>query len=117
MNFGFSVSLILLVNWVLSAHALLHNNPITNAKRIQRSSKLFDVPLELTGKLDPTKSWDVKFIFQGKEKTVKLKEDTSFLECGENIFDDVPSSCRNGVCTTCAGKVSLFILFSIVKIA
>ena len=37
---------------------------------IVRPSKtlLRDVPLELTGQLDPKKTWDVKFIFRGEEK-------------------------------------------------
>jgi ferredoxin len=64
------------------------------------------VPLELDGKLDPSKSWDVKFILNGEEKIIKVCEDTSALEAAENSFDDVESSCRNGVCTTCAARVS-----------
>ena len=37
---------------------------------IVRPSKtlLREVPLELTGQLDPKKSWDVKFIFGDQEK-------------------------------------------------
>ena len=34
-----------------------------------------------------------------------MPEDKSMLEMGESIFDGVDSSCRNGVCTTCAGQV------------
>ena len=30
---------------------------------------------------------------------------TLYLESAEKIFDYVESSCRNGVCTTCAGQV------------
>jgi ferredoxin len=63
------------------------------------------IPLELTGKLDPSKSWDVKFIFNGEEKIVSVPEDSSVLEIAEKNFDGVDSSCRNGVCTTCAGLV------------
>jgi len=63
-------------------------------------------PLEIASQLDPSKSWDVKFIFKGQEKTVSVKEDCSILEMGESIFDDVESSCRNGVCTTCAAQVN-----------
>eukprot|EP01035_Chromulina_nebulosa_P018176 gene18176-23834_t len=61
--------------------------------------------MELTGRLDPSKKWLVKFIYKGEEKEVEITEATSFLEIGEKIFEDVESSCRNGVCTTCSGKV------------
>lgn len=65
---------------------------------------LKDVPLELTGQLDPSKKWDVKFIYKGEEKIVSIAEDCSVLEMGEKIFDGIDSSCRNGICTTCAGQ-------------
>ena len=39
-----------------------------------------------------------------------MREDTSILESAEKLFDNIESSCRNGVCTTCAGKV-LYLLF------
>ena len=66
---------------------------------------LYDIPLELSGRLDASRSWDVKFVFNGQEKIVSVPEDKSMLEMGESIFDGVDSSCRNGVCTTCAGQV------------
>lgn len=44
-------------------------------------------------------------IFNGEEKIVTISEDTSVLEMGEKIFKNVESSCRNGVCTTCAGQI------------
>jgi ferredoxin len=74
---------------------------------ITRSSKtlLREVPLELTGQLDPKKSWDVKLVFGDQEKIVSISEDTSVLQKAEKVFKGVQSSCRNGVCTTCAGKV------------
>lgn len=34
----------------------------------QTMAPLQAIPLELTGQLDATKSWDVKFIFNGEEK-------------------------------------------------
>jgi len=77
--------------------------PVQLLRRI--TTALRDVPLELTGQLDPSKKWDVKFIFGGEEKVVSVSEGTSFLDTGEKIFNDVPSSCRNGICTTCAGQV------------
>jgi hypothetical protein len=39
---------------------------------ITRSSKtlLREIPIELTGQLDPKKSWDVKIIFGDQEKVI-----------------------------------------------
>lgn len=71
----------------------------------QTSTSLFDVPLELTGQLDPSKKWDVKFIFNGQEKVITVAEDCSILDAGDANFEGVECSCRNGVCTTCAGQV------------
>jgi hypothetical protein len=64
------------------------------------------VPLELEGWITPGNKWEVKFIFNGEEKVVEVPEDQCLLESAEAIFDGVDSSCRNGVCTTCAGQVS-----------
>lgn len=75
-------------------------------QRLISDTRLYKVPLELSKDLDPTRSWEVKFIFEGVEKVAVVREDTSLLESGEQLFEDAPSSCRNGVCTTCAGKVS-----------
>ena len=69
------------------------------------STKLYDVPLELEGRLDPNKKWTVKFIYNGEEKDVEIDEGTCVLEAAEKEWDDIDSSCRNGVCTTCAGQV------------
>ena len=77
-----------------------------NGRHMSRTTSLYDIPLELSGRLDASRSWDVKFIFNGQEKIVSVPEDSSILEMGETIFDGVDSSCRNGVCTTCAGQVS-----------
>lgn len=46
-------------------------------------------------------------------QTVSISEGTSILHKAEKLFKGVESSCRNGVCTTCAGKVSLFSIFNI----
>lgn len=72
------------------------------------SSKLQGyIPIELDGVLDGSRKWDVRFVFNGEEKTVPVSEDTSVLDAAEEIFYGVDSSCRNGVCTTCAGKVNV----------
>ena len=76
--------------------------------RVQRFSTSMNgaIPMELEGKLSPDKSWDVTFIFNGQEKTVNVPETESILNSGNKIFDDeVPFSCLNGVCITCACQV------------
>ena len=75
-------------------------------RRFSSRTSLLDVPLELEGQLDPKKTWKVKFVYKGETKEVDMSEGTSALEIGESLWDDVDSSCRNGVCTTCAGKVA-----------
>ena len=62
--------------------------------------------MELEGQLGSTNKWTVKFIYNGEEKDVEVSEGDSILESAEGIFDYVESSCRNGVCTTCAGQVT-----------
>ncbi|CAM9409640.1 unnamed protein product [Discosporangium mesarthrocarpum] len=69
------------------------------------TSPMMAVPLELEGKLDPSKSWEVELELDGESKTLSVPEGTSVLEAAEKVFDDPPSSCRNGVCTTCAGFI------------
>jgi ferredoxin len=78
----------------------------SEARWFPRLSPLAAVPLELEGQLDSTKTWKVKFVFNGETKEVDVQEGLSALEVGEKIFKGVESSCLNGVCTTCAGKVS-----------
>jgi hypothetical protein len=48
---------------------------------------LNDVPLELTGKLDPSRKWDVTLEFQGETKVISIDEGTSVLEASEKIWD------------------------------
>ena len=70
------------------------------------SSLIFNaIPLELEGKLDSNNKWEVKFVLNGEEKVATVSEGDSLLESAEKLFDYVPSSCRNGVCTTCAAKI------------
>ena len=42
----------------------------------------------------------------GETKVVSISEGTSLLDAAEEAFGDPPCMCRNGVCTTCAGKVT-----------
>jgi ferredoxin len=77
-----------------------------NAKAVVRlSTRLQNVPMELTGTLDPNVKWPVKLIFRGEERVIQISEATCVLEAAEKIWRDAPSSCRNGVCTTCAGQI------------
>jgi len=79
--------------------------PVSGRRWVSKTA-LNDVPLELTGRLDPAKTWDVTLEFEGQTKVVTISEGTSVLDCAEKAFGDaIESSCRNGVCTTCAGQV------------
>jgi ferredoxin len=86
-------------------NAFLIQTPRVSPNFPHIESKLRAVPLELEGQLDPSASWEVKFILDGVEKVATVSEGDSLLESAEKLFDDVPSSCRNGVCTTCAARV------------
>ena len=70
-----------------------------------RLPSLNSIPLELEGKLSESKKWPVKFIFLGEEKVFDVPESVSLLEFGESVFDGVESSCRNGICITCAARI------------
>lgn len=62
--------------------------------------------LHLSVRFTTNSSWDVELTLNGVTKTVAIPEGTSLLDAAEGVFDDVPSLCRNGVCTTCAAKVT-----------
>lgn len=73
-----------------------------------RSGRVFSIrtiPLELEGKLSESRKWPVKFLFKDEEKVFEVPESMSLLEFGEKVFDGVESSCRNGICITCAARV------------
>ena len=57
--------------------------------KIHQISKtsLNDIPLELTGKLDASKVWDVTLEFNGVSKVVSVSEGTSILDIAEVAFD------------------------------
>ena len=91
---------------IMWQHYLLVNSYIFN-KPLNKLviGRVWAVPMELTGQLDPSKKWEVRVKYGDQEKVVLVSEDTSMLELGEKEFDGVDSSCRNGVCATCAGQV------------
>lgn len=100
-------SLVVFTQCLMIASAFSLSSLNTKVKNsIQVSKVTMSVPLELKGQLDPSKLWEVKLIFNGKENTVLVPEDESILEASDKVFD-ISSSCRNGVCTTCSGQVLL----------
>jgi hypothetical protein len=64
----------------------------TNSFRVNKhqsisKTNLYDVPLELTGRLDPTRKWDVTLEFNGVTKVVSVSEGTSILDIAESTFE------------------------------
>ena len=45
-----------------------------------RAQALNAIPLELKGRIDPSKSHKVKFLFNGQEKEMEVSEGTSLLD-------------------------------------
>lgn len=92
---------LVILSAVFHAHSFTLPTQLIKARR----TALNAIPLELEGQLNSANKWEVKFIFNGVEKVVLVPEDSCILDSAEKIFDGVDSSCRNGVCTTCAGQV------------
>lgn len=70
------------------AFALQSNIAFGFAKTQQISkTSLNDIPLELTGRLDASKVWDVTLEFKGVTKVVSVSEGTSILDIAEGAFD------------------------------
>jgi len=64
-----------------------------------------EVPVDLEGRLDPSRSWTIELNYDGDIETVEVPEGTSVLEAAETVWEDPPCDCRNGVCTSCAGRI------------
>ena len=59
---------------------------LSTRHQISKTS-LNEIPLELSGQLDPSKIWDVTLEFNGVQKVVSISEGNSILEIAETIFD------------------------------
>lgn len=79
-----SRSLILILS-ILGIAVAFHSH-IATKYQISKTN-LYDVPLELSGQLDPSKMWDVTLEFKGVSKVVSISEGSSILDIAESIFD------------------------------
>ena len=50
--------------------------------------------------------WDVKVKFDGKDETISVPESETLLDALINAGIDAPYSCRTGLCTECAARVT-----------
>uniref|UniRef100_A0A0G4I4U4 2Fe-2S ferredoxin-type domain-containing protein n=1 Tax=Chromera velia CCMP2878 TaxID=1169474 RepID=A0A0G4I4U4_9ALVE len=64
------------------------------------------IPEDLIGSLNPKNTWEIDLNLKGQKATAIIPEGMSVLEAAEQIFEDAPFDCRNGVCTTCSAKVT-----------
>ena len=49
--------------------------------------------------------YDVTFRFENRTETVEIGPDEYVLEAAERAGLELPHSCRNGMCTSCAGEL------------
>ena len=63
-----NVLLILLISTAFTQSFNIFAGPRAFSTSFKSSTSLNAIPLELTGQLDATKTWDVKFIYNGEER-------------------------------------------------
>uniref|UniRef100_A0A7S4GIP2 2Fe-2S ferredoxin-type domain-containing protein n=1 Tax=Eutreptiella gymnastica TaxID=73025 RepID=A0A7S4GIP2_9EUGL len=61
--------------------------------------------LDFPGPGNPEDEFEMQVVWEGEEKTVKIKGDQSMLMACEEAGMEIPYLCRNGVCLTCTGRV------------
>ena len=82
--FNAAVCLILFVELVSGFQP---RSAFLSARHQISKTSLNEIPLELSGQLDPLKVWDVTLEFNGVQKVVSISEGNSILEIAESIFD------------------------------
>ena len=63
-----NILLILLISFSFTQSFNIFAGPRVFSTSFKSSTSLNAIPLELTGQLDATKTWDVKFIYNGEER-------------------------------------------------
>lgn len=90
--FKFALCLLLLVELVSGFQP---RSAFLSARHQISKTSLNEIPLELSGQLDPSKVWDVTLEFNGVQKVVSISEGNSILEIAETIFDGTTASFLN----------------------
>ncbi|KAG1328065.1 Ferredoxin-2, chloroplastic [Cocos nucifera] len=57
------------------------------------------------GRVTAMATYNVKLITPEGEKEFQCPDDTNILDMGEEMEFELPFSCRNGSCSSCAGKI------------
>jgi hypothetical protein len=81
-----SVFVVVLFSFFFAIASALQSRSFLSRIVTRSPTTLFELPLELTGQLDPNKKWDVIFRFNGEDKVVSISEDTSVLLRAEKVF-------------------------------
>mmetsp|Transcript_14292 Transcript_14292/g.48299 ORF Transcript_14292/g.48299 Transcript_14292/m.48299 type:complete len:176 (-) Transcript_14292:106-633(-) len=95
-----------LLSVAVLASGLRAPSPAAGVRRSLSVGAAAEAPMELRDKLDATRTHEVKLTLNGKTETITVSETENMLEAAERAFMDPPHSCRNGVCTTCAARVT-----------
>lgn len=66
---------------------------------------LFGVEAGRRGRVTAMATYNVKLITPEGEREFQCPDDVNILNQGEEMDFDLPFSCRNGSCSSCAGKI------------